>query len=228
MMNEKVSELGLKDTHFDNPHGLDSENHYTTAKELALITAAAMKNPVFTEITSTYKKTVTNSAGDARLIVNHNKLLKSYDGAIGVKTGYTKKSGRSLVGCAERNGVRLISVTINAPDDWNDHKKMFDLGFSVLEKRYIARKGEISYKLPVLNSNTEFITVKNTKDFSLITAKSAGEITKKIDLPRYVIAPVKEDEILGEIIYYQDGKIIGKIELYAQTSADKIKKGLFK
>lgn len=228
MMNAKATELGLKNTHFDNPHGLDSENHYTTAKELALITAEAMKNPVFTEITSTYKKTVTNSQGDDRLIVNHNKLLKSYDGALGVKTGYTKKSGRSLVGCAERDGIRLISVTINAPDDWNDHKKMFDFGFSILENRVITQKGELSYQIPVMNSDKEYVTVTNETNFSVITEKSSGEITKEIKLPRYLIAPISTDVPVGEVIYSQDGKIIGKINLYAKSSAYKAKRGLFK
>ena len=211
-----------------NADGLYDENHYTTAKELALITAEAMNNPIFCKITSTYKKTVTNTQGDDRLVVNHNKLLKNYDGAIGVKTGYTKRSGRSLVGCAERDGVRLISVTINAPDDWNDHKKLFNLGFSTLEKRCIASKDEISYKIPVLNSDTQYVTVKNKEELSVITPKTAGEITKEVKLPRYLVAPIAEDQIVGEIIYSQDGKVIGKIELYTQNNAEKLKKGLFK
>ena len=221
MMNAKAEELELKNTHFDNPHGLDSQTHYTTAKELALITAEAVKNPIFTEITSTYKKTITNSQGNERLLVNHNKLLRNYDGAIGVKTGYTKKSGRSLVGCAERNGVKLISVTINAPDDWNDHKKLFDLGFASLENRLVADVGEISCKIPVLNADSNYITVKNNESLSAVIAKTTDKITKTLELPRYLIAPVNAGDVIGSVTFYLDGKIIGKLDLYSQNTANK-------
>ncbi|MBE6537348.1 MAG: D-alanyl-D-alanine carboxypeptidase [Ruminococcaceae bacterium] len=140
-MNEKASELGLKDTHFTNPHGLDDKEHYTTARELALIAAAALENPIFREIVSSKKCTVKNSDGETRLLINHNKLLNMYEGAIGVKTGFTKKSGRCLVGAAERDGQRFISVTINAPDDWNDHISLFNYGFEKTRNNFrIYRK----------------------------------------------------------------------------------------
>ena len=129
LMNQKADELGLKDTNFENPHGLDSQNHYTTAHDLAIISAYALKNTTFKEISST-KKIEIESSEETRLLVNHNKLLSSYDGCIGVKTGYTKKSGRSLVSAAQKGDKLLICVTINAPDDWNDHTKLLNYGFS--------------------------------------------------------------------------------------------------
>ena len=132
LMNKKAEELGLTDTNFENPHGLDSKNHYTTATDLARLTAYALKNPIFKEITSTYK-TVIDSSLQSRLLINHNKLLSSYQGCIGVKTGYTRKSGRSLVSAAERDGIMLIAVTINAPDDWKDHTRLLDYGFSLYQ-----------------------------------------------------------------------------------------------
>lgn len=135
LMNEKASALGLVDTHFTNPHGLDDEDHYTTAKELALLSAAALENDTFRDIVSTKKCIIKNADGEARLLINHNKMLGSYEGSIGVKTGFTKRSGRSLVSAAERGNVRLITVTINAPDDWRDHKTMLDYGFSVIADR---------------------------------------------------------------------------------------------
>ena len=100
-MNEKAAEIGLCDTHFTNPHGLDNEDHYTTARDLARLAVYALKNEKFAEIVSTYKKTV-EIDGETRYLLNHNKMLKLYDGAIGVKTGYTKRSGRCLVSAAER------------------------------------------------------------------------------------------------------------------------------
>ena len=129
-MNLFAKELGLSDTHFINPHGLYHEDHYTTAFELALITAAALRNTTVKEIVSTYKTDIPlGNEKKGRLLVNHNKLLKLYEGAIGVKTGFTKKTGRCLVSAAERDGLTLIAVTLNAPDDWNDHIKMLDHGF---------------------------------------------------------------------------------------------------
>jgi D-alanyl-D-alanine carboxypeptidase len=128
-MNELAASLGLQNTNFTNPHGLDDKEHYTSAHDLALLTAYAIKNPLFLEIASTKRAEIISSLKN-RTLVNHNKLLSSYEGCVGVKTGYTKKSGRSLVSAAERNGKMLISVTINAPDDWIDHKRMLDFGFS--------------------------------------------------------------------------------------------------
>ena len=129
LMNEKAASLGLSDTNFENPHGLDSNNHYTTAHDLAIISAYAMRIPEFVEICSTYKKEIPSSL-QSRILLNHNKLLSTYDDCIGIKTGYTKKSGRSLASAAEKDGKTLICVTINAPDDWNDHKKLYNYGFS--------------------------------------------------------------------------------------------------
>lgn len=141
-MNEKAAELGLSNTHFTNPHGLDDEKHYTTAKELALIAAAALENDTFRQIVSSKKCTIKNSDGEVRLLINHNKLLNMYDGAIGVKTGFTKRSGRCLVGAAERNGTTLISVTINAPDDWRDHTALFDYGFQIANNNFKTNNRE--------------------------------------------------------------------------------------
>ncbi len=125
MMNEKSRMLGLSDTHFDNPNGLDSKTHYTTANDLARLCAYAMKNELFREIVSTKVYDITLNEKLVR-VVNHNKLLWRLDGACGVKTGYTKASGRCLVSSVERNGKTYIAVTLNAPDDWSDHKKLYE------------------------------------------------------------------------------------------------------
>lgn len=129
LMNKRAAEIGLSDTSFENPHGLDSENHYTTAHDLAILTSVAVKNDVFLQISSTFKYEFDLSESK-RLLVNHNKLLRTYPDAYGVKTGYTKKSGRCLVSYASREGKNLICVTLDAPNDWSDHKNMLDYGFS--------------------------------------------------------------------------------------------------
>jgi D-alanyl-D-alanine carboxypeptidase/D-alanyl-D-alanine carboxypeptidase (penicillin-binding protein 5/6) len=218
LMNEKAEELGLCDTHFENPHGLDAENHYTTARELAVIASYALENESFRNISQSTKKEITSS-NKTRILLNHNKLLKFEDGCIGVKTGFTKKSGRSLVGACERNGIRLISVTINAPDDWNDHKKLFNYGYSLLEKVSVAEPEDYSFRVPVLSSENEYVTVKNLDSAEFILSKYDKKIEKRIVLPRYLVAPVNSGDAVGKIIYYKDGKIIGELKLFACSDA---------
>ena len=136
-MNAKARELGLENTHFDNPHGLDSETHYTTARELAILAAYALRNETFREIVST-----TSHTAAGRSMTNHNRLLRSYEGACGVKTGYTRRAGRCLVSAAERHGRRLVAVTLNDPDDWIDHAAMLDQGFTAFHERTLQTAGE--------------------------------------------------------------------------------------
>ena len=217
LMNEKAKSLGLIDTHFANPHGLDDAEHYTTARELAKISAAAMENPDFKRIVSTKKEIITNSDGEARLIVNHNKLLSLYEGTIGIKTGFTKRSGRCLVSAAEKDGITLIGVTISAPDDWNDHSSLFDYGFSLLSKTEIIKSGDFSYKIPVIGTKNT-VTVCNTEAFSYILNKNASETETVILLPRYAIPPIKEGDKLGEIVIILNKKEIGRIPLVAQKT----------
>lgn len=217
LMNKKAKDLGLTDTHFENPHGLDSENHYTTAKELAIITAEALKNESFKEIVSTYKWTI-DSSENQRVVINHNKLLKLYDGAIGVKTGFTKRSGRCLVGAAERDGLTFITVTIDAPSDWNDHRMLFDLGYSTMEIRQLAIPYQFTYSLPIIGSNYRQIKVSNQEAFSIVTEKENKNITSKVQLKRYTATPVSKGEVMGKVVFYDKNKFIGEINLYAMES----------
>ena len=137
-MNARAQELGLQDTHFANPHGLDAEENYSTARDLARLAAAAMENDTFARVVSARQ----HRFGE-RVVTNHNKLLWRYEGADGVKTGFTKKAGRILVSSASRQGRRLICVTINAPDDWNDHTALLNDGFSRFESCVLCQKGQI-------------------------------------------------------------------------------------
>ena len=226
LMNEKAADLGLKDTSFKNPHGLDDKEHYTTVHDLAIITAEALKNKDFRRISSCYKKEI-ESSRCVRLVVNHNKLLKSYDGCIGVKTGYTKKSGRSLVSAAERDGLTLIAVTINAPDDWRDHRELLDMGFSLIEKKSLAAPGEYRYDLPLLDGEENFVTVSNKDSLFKILPKNNSDFSVNIKLNRYKAAPVSEGEVLGEVIFSKDGKEIGRLALTAEKSINKKEKKHF-
>lgn len=216
-MNARAAELGLTDTHFENPHGLDGATHYTTAKNLAILGAKAIQNETVRTVSSTYKKII-GEGESARLVVNHNKLLRSYEGAIGLKTGFTKKCGRCLVGAAERDGVSLVSTTLSAPDDWADHTRMLDYGFNSL-KAYISLKaGEYCERIPVLNGKEDFVTVKNQEGFSLIERHGLSEVTARICINPYAIAPIKEGDILGKILFLRDGTQIGSLPLVATNS----------
>lgn len=133
MMNERAKKIGVQNTGFQNPNGLDAEGHFTTAYDLALISREAMKNKKFRKIVSTKSKTIPWESSEwDRSLTNHNKMLWRYEGCNGIKTGFTKKSGRCLVTSAKRGKTKLICVTLNAPDDWNDHTKMLDYGFETL------------------------------------------------------------------------------------------------
>ncbi|WP_138753456.1 D-alanyl-D-alanine carboxypeptidase family protein [Paenibacillus sinopodophylli] len=143
LMNEKAIFLGLTHTQFKNPHGLDEEGHYSSANDLAKLTAYALKNDVFAEIVSTRVKKVPNPHEKWEYsYINKNKMLNMYEGADGVKTGYTKKSLRCLVSSATRNGQQIAAVTINDGDDWSDHRKMLDWGFKHYPLQEIASKGQ--------------------------------------------------------------------------------------
>ncbi len=228
MMNEKAAELGLSDTHFSNPHGLDDEEHYTTAHDLSLIAAAALKNETFKTISSTYKKSFVTDER-SRTYVNHNKLLSMYDGSIGMKTGFTKKSGRCLVGAAEREGLTFITVTLNAPNDWQDHTEMLNLGFDTLEKITFAEANTHKYEVKVLDGVSESVSVTNTDSSSVIVKKGEHSTEAHVKLSRFVTAPIRSGDILGEVIYTLDGEIAGSVKLVAMETVDKKEeKGLFK
>lgn len=143
LMNAKAQELNLKNTHFANPHGLDAEGHFSSANDLAVLTAYAMHNPVFKEIVASKEKTADNpyEKWDYKWS-NKNKMLRLYEGADGVKTGYTKKALRCLVSSATRDGQQLVAVTLNDGNDWNDHASLLDFGFNHYPLKTLVERGE--------------------------------------------------------------------------------------
>ncbi len=215
-MNQKAAELGLCNTHFENPHGLDGSEHYTTAYDLAKLTSYALANETFLKICSTYKKTIPlNEDEGVRVLVNHNKMLHLYDGAVGVKTGFTKKSGRCLVSAAKRDGLLLVAVTLNDPNDWHDHAEMLDFGFSRYERVTYAEKGKYTFSLPVVGGSSGTLAAVNSDTLSATLSKEHGEITCRIEAPRFLYAPIQEGDVVGRIICMCGGKEIASSELIA-------------
>ena len=216
LMNRKAEELGLSHTHYANPHGLDEEGNYSCALDLARLTAYALENEDFSQIVSTVRHVISyGDRADARLLINHNKLLRLCDGVIGVKTGYTKKSGRCLVSAAERNGVRLICVTLDAPDDWKDHAALYDSGFPLYERVELSLVGEQAFVMPVVGGELEFIRCRNEKALSAVLPSGGGSLEKKVELRRFYYAPIVRGEVLGSVRYYDGGILVGEVEITA-------------
>ncbi|WP_410768987.1 D-alanyl-D-alanine carboxypeptidase family protein [Fontibacillus sp. BL9] len=170
LMNEKVKLLGLEHTAFQNPHGLDAKGHYSSANDLAKLTAYALHNPLFKEIvrTPSRKAPNPNDPWDYRWD-NKNKMLRFYEGADGVKTGYTKTARRCLVSSATRNGQQLVVVTINDGDDWNDHRKLLDFGFTQYPLKTLIEEGQpvqndlktgISFSYPLTEQEKEDVEIR--------------------------------------------------------------------
>lgn len=222
-MNRKAKELGLQNTHFTNPHGLHDDEHYTTARELAIIARCASQNDVFREITSTNKTIIRrDSKESARLLTNHNKLLRLYDGAFGIKTGFTKTSGRCLVSGAERNGLSFIAVTLNAPDDWNDHISMLDLGFSLYENVKLAGSEEISCSLPISGSYQSSVLCTNTDAvYAVLPKDRSGKISYRIEMRRFEFAPIDAGTFVGRVVFLYNGEEICAVPLTTKYSAAK-------
>lgn len=222
LMNAEAESLGLENTHFTNPHGLDDEEHYTTAKDLAMLGAELMESPILKGIVSTYKKTFTYGER-VRTYIHHNKLLRLYDGGIGIKTGFTKRSGRCLVGAAERDGMTFISVTLDAPSDWSDHRTMLDFAFDNFEKVEICSKEDLSREITVIDGNKPSVTVSAKKNLEIIKEKGELDVNEYFSLPSYLIAPIKKGEVVG-VAYYKVGDKTYTVDLIALEDIKKASK----
>lgn len=212
LMNDKAHLLGMKNTHFENPNGLDSPGHYSTARDMAILTAYAMQNPVFRQTVSTKNVNITN-----RSLKNHNKLLWRVEGADGVKTGYTKAAGRILVSSAARQDRHLVAVTINAPDDWNDHEKLLNDGFSEYSTQQLITRGDCLGYVDVTGGEAAAVPLLAAEDFSYALAQWE-EPRILLQEMGMVYAPVVRGQAAGTAYIYVDDALMGKMKLvYGET-----------
>ena len=212
LMNDKARVLGLQNTHFENPNGLDSPGHYSTARDLAVLASYAMENPIFRKTVSA--KTV--KVGQ-RSLRNHNKLLWQLEGADGVKTGFTKKAGRILVSSAARDGRRVIAVTLNAPDDWNDHKLLLEDAFARYNVQRIVTKGDLVCRLEVAGGEDRQVEVRAAEHFVYAIAPEENPVLM-LPGPGFVYAPVAQGADAGYAYVLIEGKAVGKVKaVYGQT-----------
>ena len=232
-MNKKASEMGLSNTHFVNPHGLYHEEHYTTAYELSLITEEALKNDFILSAVSTYKTTIPHPELEGgRLLVNHNKMLKLYPSAIGVKTGFTKKIGRCLVSAAEQNGMRLIAITLDASDDWNDHKKMLDHGFERYEMKTVFEEHEFLYEFSLVGGKNGTVTLTNSRPINLIMPKDkdiSGIKAEILSSYRFLYAPIYQGREVATLSVEYNGRFCTSELIATESILQKIteNKGFF-
>nr|WP_223836406.1 D-alanyl-D-alanine carboxypeptidase family protein [Paenibacillus oceani] len=209
LMNETAELAGMTRSQFKNPSGLDEEGHYSTASDMAKLTAYALRNPVFRDIVKTKTKSAPNPHEDWDYTwMNKNKMLSIYEGADGVKTGYTKLAKRCLVSSATREGQQIAVVTLNDPNDWLDHKKLLDYGFANYPLRDLVHRGDKIENLPV--------AVGRTFSYPLYEEES-GLIRKEAVL----LDPATPEYRLGErgtLFFYLSGTPIGSVPLYAEGS----------
>lgn len=216
-MNQKAQELGCTGTHFNNPHGLPDEKHYTTAHDMALITAAALRNDTFVKIVSTKNYTAEpDGAGETRSWQNKNKLLWQYEGAIGVKTGYTKSAGKTYVGAADRNGIRIAVVVLGAKDMWGDAATLLDDAFASYQQVDLIKDGQSTGVTPVLeglSSEVEGITEGSLS--KTLTKEEQERIVTKCVYQTPLYAPVAKGDIIGSMQVYLDDEMIGSVPIVA-------------
>ncbi len=212
-MNEKAAALGMTHSHFENPNGLDSEGHYSCALDMALLARAVLNNPDLAEIASTRSITL-----GTRTFVNHNKLLWRYDGCVGLKTGFTKKAGRTLVSAARRGKTTLIAVTLNDGNDWADHAALFDYGFTHYHSHLLCRGGKALGHVAVEGSLLPAVAGGTANDVRYPLADSE-QVTARLDLPATLSAPVAAGDPVGSLIFYCNGAEIGRTPLLAAQAA---------
>ena len=229
IMNERAELMGLKDTHFVTPSGLDdyTDEHYSTARDMAKLAAAAMKNDSFREICGLEK--VRLEFGDppyVRWLNNTNKLLK-HEGITGIKTGFTDKARRCLVSSCMKKGCELICVTLNDPDDWADHMALYE---SCFEKVSQQRLRPDMSEIYVSTADGRKVRCDIPDMVITMTADGARLAECRVYLPQFVYAPVEKGEKLGEIVCLLDGRELGRRDITAAESvgAVRIKHGIIK
>lgn len=207
-MNAKANALGMTNSHFANPSGLNDEEHYSSARDMALLARACLNQEMLARIVST--RTITL---EGRTFTNHNKLLWRYDGCVGLKTGYTERAGRTLVSAAERDGMTLVAVTLNDPKDWSDHAALFDYGFSICKKKTAVRAGEVVCTLPVSGSLIPMGTIQAGAD--LCWPLLEGEtLETELDCTLSVLtAPTQAGVRVGTLRGYVQGVQVGEVPL---------------
>ncbi len=222
MLNSFVQTLGLANTHFDNPHGLDSDNHYTSASDLAKITAYALNNEVFRDIVSTERMVIEGSdLYPARYLKHKNKLLFTQEGNIGVKTGFTDNAGRCLVNAVEKDGMRVISVVLNCQPMFEECERLTNLAYKNYEMKEFVQPYNFVSNVAVENSDKCEVGAITVKGFMIpIEKKNEDKYEVKYSLDNNLVAPIGLNQKVGKVEVFFGNEVIYEGELISIESAD--------
>lgn len=227
LMTKKAHEIGAKNSNFINTSGLPNDNHYSTAYDLALITAYGYKNPQFIDIVSTKHKVIPwPGKSYDRDLYNENKLLWEYEGANGVKTGYTESAGRCLVSAAKRNGVQIIAVVLDSEYMWDDSIKLLDYGFSKVESKTILKQGDVLKTVRVFEGEKDIVKAVSAINVNVpVSDQDKNDFYFVLDTIKQVEAPVLSGQKIGTIKIFYREKMINSVDLVAEEEVKR--KSLF-
>lgn len=222
MMNAMAKEIGAKDTHFMNPHGLHHQDHYSTAYDLALIAGYAANMPEFNQIVATRHHRITRSISKLDVTLkNSGRLLWRFDGADGIKTGYTKQAGHCFVGSATRDGWRLISVVLKSGNTTDDTTALLDHGFKHHKLVCFAHQGQVVGKLPVRGGVEPTVDLVATESLGKIV-RISDRVETKYDMDRRrAVAPIEEGEQICMLTGYINGRELGSVPLIAASRVER-------
>lgn len=226
MMNQKAEKLGLKNTHFENACGLDSDNHYSSANDMSIIAKELVKHQKILEFSGTYEDYLRQNTAKSFWLVNTNKLVRYYQGVDGLKTGYTKNAGYCITTTAKRNNMRLITVVMGEPTSPirnSETTKMLDYGFNTYEVTKILSKNSILAKQKVQLGKKEMIDIVPSKEVKILNSKSGTKrnITYKLSL-NSIKAPLKVGDSVGKIQILENDKVIQEIDATVKEKVEKM------
>ena len=220
LMNEKAEEMGLENTHYANCTGLPTQDHYTTARDVAVISREITKYPLYFDYSATWLDSLTHPSGRVTDLTNTNRLVRFYQDCDGLKTGSTNEAKYCLSATAERDGMRLIAVVLGVPKSqtrFDEARAMMDYGFATYTRTQVARPGDLTgVQLPVKMGARDQVDVALGSGLSmLLRSGQAGKLSFETDLPDYVVAPIHAGDELGEIRVLLEGRIVARLPAVA-------------
>lgn len=224
-MNRRAEQIGMKNTHFVTPSGLDDDNHYSTAIDMAILMSYALENEEFAKLTSQKSATVEFLEPQSKVTTysNHNRLLSLYEYCIGGKTGYTMSAGRCLVSAAKKDGLTLVCVTFNDRNDWNDHIALYNYGFDEYSM-YSSDDSDFFADIPCVGGEKDMVSVTGEKPVSIVVeASEIDSVKRQVYIDSFLYAPICRGEEVGKIRYLKDGKLIAENSIVAVDNINALK-----
>jgi serine-type D-Ala-D-Ala carboxypeptidase (penicillin-binding protein 5/6) len=226
LMNKKVKQLGLKNTHFENPTGLPAPGHYSSAYDMAIMGRELLKYPLITKFTGTYEDYLRKDTEKQFWLVNTNKLVRFYPGADGLKTGFTAEAKYCLTATAKKNNMRVVSVIMGAPTSKERNAQMtnlLDYAFNQYQVKQLIKQGENIERLSISKGKSKGVNVITKSPVSVVLKKgeAMNKITKDIKLNKNIQAPIKKGQVVGVLVLKQGSKVLSKTDLIANKSVNK-------